>query len=180
MFGTDFMMISKMFPGFSRRHIKLKYTREERMNKERVMTNLQSRERVDLEEFSFLTNKVYEDPGKVKEQMEADEQRLRAEDDARRARDAEQEPAVENEVLLSREQGMAAPADNEGRENTTIERDSSAKENRFASVARSIVQAAMSPKKQRKQNALAKKRDRNKRALEGTEEMVGSIDDVHR
>ena len=40
MFGTDFMMISKMFPGLSRRHIKLKYVREERTNLAKLREHL--------------------------------------------------------------------------------------------------------------------------------------------
>jgi transcription factor TFIIIB component B'' len=40
MFGTDFFIISKMFPGKTRRHIKLKFVREERSDPERVKSAL--------------------------------------------------------------------------------------------------------------------------------------------
>lgn len=40
MFGTDFFIISKMFPGKTRRHIKLKFVREERADPERVKAAL--------------------------------------------------------------------------------------------------------------------------------------------
>jgi len=42
-FGTDFQMISQMFPGFTRRSIKTKFTREERDNPEGVREALQGR-----------------------------------------------------------------------------------------------------------------------------------------
>ncbi|KAE8841975.1 hypothetical protein PTNB73_00029 [Pyrenophora teres f. teres] len=42
-FGTDFQMISQMFPGFTRRSIKTKFTREERDNPEGVKEALQGR-----------------------------------------------------------------------------------------------------------------------------------------
>ncbi|RMZ70978.1 transcription factor TFIIIB component [Pyrenophora seminiperda CCB06] len=42
-FGTDFQMISQMFPGFTRRSIKTKFTREERENPVAVKEALQGR-----------------------------------------------------------------------------------------------------------------------------------------
>lgn len=185
MFGTDFMMISKMFPSMSRRHVKLKYTREERANLSRIHENLKSREEVNMDEFSEMTNQVYGDQARVYEEMEADADKLRAEDVARRAREAEAEQGIlvdeeDTNVLKSREQGTAEPTGEDGVATGAAEGESSAKENRFASVARSIVHAAAAPKKQQKKTtALARKRDKKKRTgLEGTEEVVGSIEDV--
>jgi transcription factor TFIIIB component B'' len=185
MFGTDFMMISKMFPGMSRRHIKLKYTREERTNLTRVHNNLIAKEDVDIEEYSLMSNRVYEDPERVHEELRADEKRLRDEDMARRAREAEAEQgdtdAQDSNILQSREQGTAEPAGGDDTETTAPETESSAKENRFESIARSIVQRASAPKKAKKQTALARKRERKKKTgLEGTEEVVGSIEDLQR
>lgn len=185
MFGTDFMMISKMFPGMSRRHIKLKYTREERTNLTRVHNNLIAKEDVDIEEYSLMSNQVYEDPERVHEELRADEKRLRDEDMARRAREAEAEQgdtdAQDGNILQSREQGTAEPTGGDETETTAPETESSAKENRFESIARSIVQRASAPKKAKKQTALARKRERKKKTgLEGTEEVVGSIEDLQR
>jgi transcription factor TFIIIB component B'' len=185
MFGTDFMMISKMFPGMSRRHIKLKYTREERTNLTRVHNNLIAKEDVDIEEYSLMSNRVYEDPERVHEELRADEKRLRDEDMARRAREAEAEQgetdAQDSNILQSREQGTAEPGGGDDTETTAPETESSAKENRFESIARSIVQRASAPKKAKKQTALARKRERKKKTgLEGTEEVVGSIEDLER
>jgi hypothetical protein len=178
-------MISKMFPGMSRRHIKLKYTREERTNLTRVHNNLIAKEDVDIEEYSLMSNRVYEDPERVHEELRADEKRLRDEDMARRAREAEAEQgdtdAQDSNILQSREQGTAEPAGGDDTETTAPETESSAKENRFESIARSIVQRASAPKKAKKQTALARKRERKKKTgLEGTEEVVGSIEDLQR
>ena len=185
MFGTDFMMISKMFPGMSRRHIKLKYTREERTNLARVHNNLVAKEDVDMEEYSLMSNQVYEDHERVYQEIRADEKKLRDEDVARRAHEAEAEQGdvapEESNVLQSKEQGTAEPAGGDEIETTAPETESSAKENRFDSVARSIVQRATAPKKAKKQPALARKRERKKKTgLEGTEEVVGSIEDIQR
>ncbi len=184
MFGTDFMMISKMFPGMSRRHIKLKYVREERANLRRIHENLHpgAREPVDLEEFSAISNQVYDDHEKVYDEMKADEAKLREEDVARRAREAEiEQGGVDEEmsVLQSREQGSAEPTGGDEADTTAAEGESSAKENRFASVARSVIQAATAPKKPKKQTALQRKRERKRKTgLEGTEEVLGSIEEV--
>jgi hypothetical protein len=138
-----------------------------------------------MEEYSQMSNQVYEDPKIVNAEIEANGKRLRDEDAARRAREAEAEQAdvdaEDSNVLQSREQGTAEPAGGDEAEATAPETESSAKENRFESVARSIVQRATAPKKAKKQNALARKRERKKKTgLEGTEEVVGSIEDVQR
>ncbi|KAK2749452.1 Transcription factor TFIIIB component B [Myotisia sp. PD_48] len=78
MFGTDFMMISKMFPGRTRRHIKLKFSNEERRNPERIKSTLLGPpEPVDLDSYSEMTNTVYDDPKAI--QRELDEERRRIE-----------------------------------------------------------------------------------------------------
>ncbi|KAI5305857.1 Transcription factor TFIIIB component B, partial [Ascosphaera atra] len=90
MFGTDFMMISKMFPGRNRRQIKLKFSNEERKNPLRIKeTLLGPREVVSLEDYSEMTRTVYEDPKVV--QAELDEERRRIEEDHRKERVAREE-----------------------------------------------------------------------------------------
>ncbi|EGD96360.1 transcription factor TFIIIB component [Trichophyton tonsurans CBS 112818] len=80
MFGTDFMMISKMFPGRTRRHIKLKFSNEERREPERIKrTLLGPREPVDSAAYSEMTNTVYDDPRAI--QRELDEEKKRIEDE---------------------------------------------------------------------------------------------------
>ncbi|KAI9837560.1 MAG: hypothetical protein M1819_007211 [Sarea resinae] len=73
MFGTDFMMISKMFPDRTRRQIKLKFCKEERVDLQRINAALTGpRLPVDLAAYSLLTNEEYADPQIL--QRELDEQ----------------------------------------------------------------------------------------------------------
>jgi transcription factor TFIIIB component B'' len=184
MFGTDFMMISSMFPGMTRRHIKLKYVKEEKTNIERIHYNLANREQVDLSEYEKMTDKVYDDPKKVQEQIEAEEKRLREEDQQRRALEDGEPHPDEDTVLESREKGSPEPADQASEREDTAgpARDESLNENRFASVARGIVQEATISKKRRKQTGPVKKKDarKGKRPMEGVEERLGPIDEVTR
>ncbi|OJD16714.1 hypothetical protein AJ78_03139 [Emergomyces pasteurianus Ep9510] len=80
MFGTDFMMISKMFPGRSRRQIKLKFSNEERRYPERIKeTLLGPREAVDLATYSAMTNTVYDDPRIIEQELDEEKKRIEAE-----------------------------------------------------------------------------------------------------
>lgn len=167
MFGTDFMMIANMFPGLDRKQIKMKFIREENLDKAGVMAHLQNREAVDLEEYSEVSNIEFQDVTAVEEGIKAEEQRLRAEDNERRKR----EGFVVNEAdvpLPSREgegggvDGSQAVEDGTGR---------------FAELAADV----MAPKKkQRKTNASSKKRGPKVgiRSEGGVEEVLGSIDEV--
>jgi transcription factor TFIIIB component B'' len=79
MFGTDFMVISKMFPGRSRRQIKLKFNNEERRDPGRIKdTLLGPREHIDIATYSEMTNTTYDDPKVV--QRELDDEKKRIED----------------------------------------------------------------------------------------------------
>ncbi|KAJ5667493.1 hypothetical protein N7507_003357 [Penicillium longicatenatum] len=79
MFGTDFMVISKLFPGRSRRQIKLKYNNEERKDAQRINDALFGpREVIDIEAYSQLTNATYDDPKVI--QQELDEEKAKIEE----------------------------------------------------------------------------------------------------
>lgn len=195
MFGTDFMMVSHMFPGMSRRHIKLKFVREERENPARVNENLRNREGVDLHELERLTEKTFDDPQKVHREMEAEEQRLRLEAEQRQAQEALQaaDDFDADVPLPSRETVEPSAEDARGEAlGVEEERNPSAQEDRFGSVADQIVEAAGAPKKtkKRKQQQAPRKRHgpaektkgskRGKKAIEGVEERLGPIDEVTR
>ncbi|KAJ5521288.1 hypothetical protein N7527_005403 [Penicillium freii] len=78
-FGTDFMVISKMFPGRSRRQIKLKFNNEERRDPQRIKETLMGpTEAMDIATYSEMTNTVYDDPKIV--QQELDDEKKRIED----------------------------------------------------------------------------------------------------
>ncbi|KAJ6789556.1 hypothetical protein PWT90_10784 [Aphanocladium album] len=85
MFGTEFQMISHMFPGKQRRHIKLKFNREERYNPTRIDAALigEKTTKMDLEEYKTLTGAEFEsvesimaEQRKIEEGYEAERQRI--------------------------------------------------------------------------------------------------------
>jgi transcription factor TFIIIB component B'' len=90
MFGTDFMMICRMFPGRSRREIKLKFNNEERRDPDRIKEALMGpREAIDITTYSEITNTVYEDPQVI--QQELDEEKRRIEDQHVKEKEAQEE-----------------------------------------------------------------------------------------
>ncbi|KAL4976110.1 hypothetical protein BDW66DRAFT_166696 [Aspergillus desertorum] len=90
MFGTDFMVISKMFPGRSRRQIKLKFNNEERRDPQRIKeTLLGPRESIDINTYSEMTNTVYDDPRLI--QRELDEEKKRIEEQYEKDKKAQED-----------------------------------------------------------------------------------------
>ncbi|KAL2815943.1 hypothetical protein BJX63DRAFT_430538 [Aspergillus granulosus] len=90
MFGTDFMVISKMFPGRSRRQIKLKFNNEERRDPHRIKeTLLGPREPIDISTYSAMTNTIYDDPRVI--QQELDEEKKRIEEQHERDKKAQED-----------------------------------------------------------------------------------------
>ncbi|KAI9369474.1 hypothetical protein BJX61DRAFT_545536 [Aspergillus egyptiacus] len=76
-FGTDFMLISKMFPGRSRRQIKLKFNNEERRDPLRIKEALLGpRETIDINTYSEMTNTVYDDPRIIEQELEEEKRRI--------------------------------------------------------------------------------------------------------
>lgn len=104
MFGTDFEMISRLFVGRSRRLIKLKFTREERYEPERIKeTLLGERIPVDMEELSKMTNTVYMDPQELEREMAADRKNLEEEQ-------AKEKEAMDEELRKRAEEAAAESA----------------------------------------------------------------------
>lgn len=98
MFGTDFEMISKMFPGRTRHKIKLKFVKEEKLNHDKIKaTLLGEKVPVDLPELEKMAGVEFDDPKELERDMEEDRKRLEEEtlaekeemDNARRKRDEE-------------------------------------------------------------------------------------------
>ncbi|KAL4918045.1 hypothetical protein BDW62DRAFT_70931 [Aspergillus aurantiobrunneus] len=109
MFGTDFMVISKMFPGRSRRQIKLKFNNEERRDPQRIKeTLLGPRESIDINTYSEMTNTVYDDPRII--QQELDEEKRLIEEQYERDKKA-QEDLLRNPDGLG---GSSAPGPDKG------------------------------------------------------------------
>lgn len=77
MFGTDFMVISKLFPGRSRRQIKLKFNNEERRDPQRIKdTLLGPREAIDIATYSEMTNQVYDDPKVIQQELDEEKRQI--------------------------------------------------------------------------------------------------------
>jgi transcription factor TFIIIB component B'' len=93
MFGTEFEMISRMFPRKQRRHIKLKFNREERHNPKLIDAALigEKTMKMDIDEYKALTSTEFESV----ESIEAEHRRAEEAFEAERKRIAdEQEEAM--------------------------------------------------------------------------------------
>ena len=101
MFGTDFEMISKMFPGKSRHAIKVKFCKEEKLDYPRIQAALLGKEPVVLEEYEKMTGAEYEHPSELERTMEEDRKML------------EEEQAVEMQAMKDAEQEREAQAEAE-------------------------------------------------------------------
>ncbi|PYH82335.1 transcription factor IIIB, Bdp1 subunit [Aspergillus uvarum CBS 121591] len=137
-FGTDFMMISKLFPGRSRRQIKLKFNNEERRDPLRIKdTLLGPRESIDINTYSQMTNTVYDDPKVIQQQL--DDERKQMEEQHAKEKEAQEE-------LLRNPDGAAEGSGQNGDMPAKVKRPS--------------------------------RRQAMKAMAGGTEEVLGTIDDV--
>ena len=111
MFGTDFELISKMFPGKTRHAIKLKFCKEEKLDYPRIKAALLGEKvPVVLEEYERMTGAEYEDPKELERIMEEDRKKLEEEqaaekkamEDALREREAQ---AAAERAAASEESG---------------------------------------------------------------------------
>ncbi|KAF6223500.1 hypothetical protein HO133_000343 [Letharia lupina] len=116
MFGTDFEMLSKMFPGRTRHKIKLKFCKEEKINGDRIKATLLGEKlAVDLPELEKMAGTEFDDPEELEKDLEEDRIRLQEETAA--------EKQAMDEAKRERQEQIAA-------EQAAAENDSSAKENR--------------------------------------------------
>lgn len=116
MFGTDFEMISKMFPGRTRHKIKLKFCKEEKINGDRIKATLLGEKlAVDLPELEKMAGTEFDDPKELEKDLEED--RIRLQEETAAEKQAMDEAKRERQEQIATEQAAA-------------ENDSSAKENR--------------------------------------------------
>ncbi|KFH48069.1 Transcription factor TFIIIB component B''-like protein [Hapsidospora chrysogenum ATCC 11550] len=119
MFGTEFEMISRMFPRKQRRHIKLKFNREERHNPKLIDAALigEKTMKMDIDEYKALTSTEFESV----EAIEAEHRRAEEAFEAERKRIAdEQEEAMrkKREELFADDDGDDNEGDKGGAEKT--------------------------------------------------------------
>ena len=118
MFGTDFEMISKMFPGRTRHKVKLKFVKEEKVNYERIRATLLGQPTpVDLPEYEKMAGTEFDDPQELEREIEEDRKRLEEETAA--------EKQALNDAIREREEAIAAE-----RATAIAGEESSSKENR--------------------------------------------------
>ena len=116
MFGTDFEMISKMFPGKTRHKIKLKFCKEEKIDGDRIKATLLGEKlAVDLPELEKMAGTEFDDPEELERDLEED--RIRLEEETAAEKQALDEAKRERQEQIAAEQAAA-------------ENESSAKENR--------------------------------------------------
>jgi transcription factor TFIIIB component B'' len=93
-FGTDFMMIASMFPGTTRRSIKLKFVREERENPTKIKKALYTpRRNTDWEGYLNQSGKSednFKDPDKILNELAEEEARMRTQIDAAKKTEADE------------------------------------------------------------------------------------------
>ena len=133
MFGTDFYMISKMFPGRTRHSVKLKFNKEEKLNAWRIEATLKGEKLpVNIDEFGKLSNTVFSDPKELEREMDEDRKRIEKEEalakavmeqtDKERAEQAAQEAAADDQENNAPEDDVDRAADDTAKKKKKVAR----------------------------------------------------------
>lgn len=204
MFGTDFSMISNLFPeSIDRPTVKKKYQVELLADPQRVEACVAAKETVSIEEYAEMTNMEFEDPDKLMKELEEEERRLREEDEKRKAdqgyvvnTDTADVPLPSterdegDEVGEDDERGELDVAGHEGEATPAlferVQAPSSTRSERVNALAEKVVQAAVAPKKRQQRRTrestgagrAGRGGKKGKRAMEGVEERIGPLDEV--
>ncbi|KAL2201018.1 hypothetical protein P885DRAFT_25469 [Corynascus similis CBS 632.67] len=100
-FGTDFDTICRMFKGKTRKHIKLKFNREERVNPQRITAALvgQKTVSIDMEQYQRATGQEYETAEAIYAEQRKAEEEFEARQKALEDEKAEEVRRKKEEVL---------------------------------------------------------------------------------
>ncbi|KAK4173474.1 hypothetical protein QBC36DRAFT_335754 [Triangularia setosa] len=100
-FGTDFELISKMFTGKTRKHIKLKFNREERQSPERIKKALvgELKQPMNIEEVQQKTKQEFETTDDIQKELE-EQQKEFEEKEAQVQREKKEEEKKKEEKML--------------------------------------------------------------------------------
>ncbi|EEB07882.2 transcription factor TFIIIB complex subunit bdp1 [Schizosaccharomyces japonicus yFS275] len=99
--GTDFSLIANLFPGRTRRQIKLKFNIEERRNPKRVNFVLNNPTPVDMEEYTAVSGRVFRPVEDVESELASLRQEFKME------RQRAQEMAKQNQAILEHDTKVA-------------------------------------------------------------------------
>lgn len=175
MFGTDFEMISKMFPGRTRRQVKLKFNKDEREYPKRINSALLGeRVAINLEEYQSHTGLEYEEVSAIQEEQDAIEEEHEAE--RRRVEEAAAEATRQKKADI---QSQASLPTRSAGSNTAPGTDS-AKENEPEGGGMHAEGGRVAPSKGKKKGP-AKRKKRNLHSTRGggeEVEVLGTIDSV--
>lgn len=163
MFGTDFEMISKMFPGRTRHKVKLKFCKEEKVNGHRIKATLLGENlAVDLPELEKMAGTEFDDPEELEKDLEED--RIRLQEEIAAEKQAMDEAERERQEQIAAEQAAA-------------ENDSSAKENRRGKAKRKGPKRKKGEKgeKGEKINARRKKKQAQRAASASGGDVLGEL-----
>lgn len=190
MFGTDFGMISNLFPTWDRKQVKLKFLIEEKARPDRVRQSVAAKERVSLQELAQMTNQEFTDPGMLQAELDAEEKRLREEDERKRANEGYIDETADIALpTTERDEDAEEVADEETGSGlaTRNQAASTDRRDRISSLAEAVVQAAVTPRRKHGQQRRTKEPagrgrqlKKGRRPMEGVEERVGPIDEVNR
>ncbi|KAK4668485.1 uncharacterized protein QC764_707740 [Podospora pseudoanserina] len=105
-FGTDFELISKMFPGKTRKHIKLKFNREERQNPARVKSALvgEVKQPMRIEEVKEKTKQEFETTDDIEKELEEQRKEFEEREEAVEREKREEEKRKEEKMLKELEE----------------------------------------------------------------------------
>ncbi|QDS72693.1 hypothetical protein FKW77_003182 [Venturia effusa] len=169
-FGTDFMIISTMFPGMTRRQIKAKFVREERAEPERIrdaLTGHNSGRRNGVEgsgwdlkvycEGAGLSESSFLDPKKIHEELERER--------------------LEKEKEIEEARAEAAEEDRQRRLAGALNGDDELGSDGEPLSPEAVVQRAREEARRKKLARLGEKKRRILEMAGGSEEVVESIED---
>lgn len=118
-FGTDFDTIARMFraSGKTRKHVKLKFNREERANPRRVDAALVGRKTVampSVDEYKAQTGQEYQTAEAIYEEQRRAEEEFEARQKAAEAEEAEEAKRKKEEAMKQLEASLAKEREGEG------------------------------------------------------------------
>jgi transcription factor TFIIIB component B'' len=177
MFGTDFEMISKMFPDRNRRQIKLKFNKEEREFPRRIANALVGETvKIDFEEYKSHTGLEYETVADIEaEHAKFEEEHL---EEQRRLQAEAAEMTRQKKAEIQGRSAIAAPGPAPGSRATPAAGTESAKENEPEGSA-TLEGGKASAASKSKKKAANKKKKRNLHSVRGggeEVEVLGSIE----